>query len=280
MSWHFSQALVEEFLEASCLDGELFAPLKSSDIPEAYCWQDKTTESLSLFQFGTMCAHSTANLGEDLLMWYRGDFLVKTSVLREQCGDARALKASDQVYGGKTSELLQRYLLPMFSVKIHQNYDNRDLKQSSENCQPSGMLQNGSLLGLTLLDLVINVTDYGSMLPTPTTRDYKDTLGMSITRKDGKTRLDRLPMLVFEYARNVGISTKTSWGGGGDTNCPNCCGEGLGGNRDFGTGLLPRVTGMGHGMADWVDRIKAIGNGQVPSVAALAWQILHVEINY
>jgi DNA (cytosine-5)-methyltransferase 1 len=31
------------------------------------------------------------------------------------------------------------------------------------------------------------------------------------------------------------------------------------------------------GMADWVDRIKAIGNGQVPIVAATAWRILGGE---
>jgi len=32
--------------------------------------------------------------------------------------------------------------------------------------------------------------------------------------------------------------------------------------------------GVGDGMADYVDRVAAIGNGQVPAVAALAWRIL------
>jgi DNA (cytosine-5)-methyltransferase 1 len=31
---------------------------------------------------------------------------------------------------------------------------------------------------------------------------------------------------------------------------------------------------VAHGMANWVDRLKAIGNGQVPIVAATAWQVL------
>ena len=35
--------------------------------------------------------------------------------------------------------------------------------------------------------------------------------------------------------------------------------------------LLDRVA---HGVANRVDRLKAIGNGQVPQVAALAWEIL------
>ena len=56
--------------------------------------------------------------------------------------------------------------------------------------------------------------------------------------------------------------------------CANCEADGPGGNYDYGTGLLPRIAGMGHGLADWLDRIKAVGNGQVPAVAALAWKIL------
>jgi len=35
---------------------------------------------------------------------------------------------------------------------------------------------------------------------------------------------------------------------------------------------------MAHGVAHRVDRLKAIGNGQVPAVAALAWQILSQEV--
>ena len=35
---------------------------------------------------------------------------------------------------------------------------------------------------------------------------------------------------------------------------------------------FPRVA---YGVADQLDRLKAIGNGQVPRVAAMAWQILH-----
>jgi|APGre2960657404_1045060.scaffolds.fasta_scaffold97850_1 DNA (cytosine-5)-methyltransferase 1 len=59
--------------------------------------------------------------------------------------------------------------------------------------------------------------------------------------------------------------------------CENCEGEGLSGNNDSREGLLPRVAGMGHGVADWLDRIKAVGNGQVPAVAALAWEILRLN---
>lgn len=55
--------------------------------------------------------------------------------------------------------------------------------------------------------------------------------------------------------------------------CPDCEAEGIDrGNR--WKGLLPRVTGMGNDVAGRVDRLRAIGNGQVPAVAAIAYRIL------
>jgi hypothetical protein len=36
----------------------------------------------------------------------------------------------------------------------------------------------------------------------------------------------------------------------------------------------PGVGRMAHGVADWVDRIKCLGNGQVPAVAATAFRLL------
>lgn len=36
----------------------------------------------------------------------------------------------------------------------------------------------------------------------------------------------------------------------------------------------PRICGGADDVADWVDRIKALGNGQVPEVAAAAWRLL------
>jgi DNA (cytosine-5)-methyltransferase 1 len=36
----------------------------------------------------------------------------------------------------------------------------------------------------------------------------------------------------------------------------------------------PGIVGVADGVANWVDRLKAAGNGQVPAVAALAWRIL------
>ena len=48
-----------------------------------------------------------------------------------------------------------------------------------------------------------------------------------------------------------------------------------GGNAWWGT--EPDVGRVAHGVAARVDRLRAIGNGQVPAVAALAWRILSEE---
>jgi len=39
----------------------------------------------------------------------------------------------------------------------------------------------------------------------------------------------------------------------------------------------PGIVGVVDGVAHWVDRLKAAGNGQVPSVAKLAWETLKEE---
>lgn len=62
-------------------------------------------------------------------------------------------------------------------------------------------------------------------------------------------------------------------GTGDKYGCPNCESEGLDG-EDRRTGILPGITGMANGVANRVDRLRAIGNGQVPIVAAAAWRQL------
>jgi len=207
MSWHYSQALVAEYLAACCRDGAVFAPLRETDMPQAFCWRDRTTESLSLFQFGMTCDPSMGDPGADLLTWYRGDFLVRTSALREQCGDATAWMVNDPAYGGRTCGLLGRFALPMFSVRTARRFGPVDWRKLSKDLPRSGMHRAGSSWELTVRDCITNASGYGSTLPTPTARDWKDTFGMGTERSDGKTRLDRLPMLLFSLVRSAGISS-------------------------------------------------------------------------
>jgi len=43
---------------------------------------------------------------------------------------------------------------------------------------------------------------------------------------------------------------------------------------DFWSQAPPKHFGMEHGMDNYMDQVSAIGNGQIPQVAALAWHVL------
>ena len=208
MSWHFSQALVADYSQANCLDGEQFAPLRSTTMREAYCWRDKMTESLDLFQFGMTSQPSTANLGAELLTWYRAGFHVLMSALPVQCGDARALPEKKADCGLNTCESSTKCDHDLFGGRIRQNSKPKDLQRSFERFPSAGMFANGQLSELTIADCLTQENEFGFSLPTPTSRDWKDTPGMTMTRKDGKTRADRLPMLLFLCVNSAGIKWK------------------------------------------------------------------------
>ena len=52
------------------------------------------------------------------------------------------------------------------------------------------------------------------------------------------------------------------------------------GGNPRGWPIEPAVGRVAHGVARRVDRLKALGNGQVPSVAALAWHTLITDLEY
>ena len=79
MSWLFSRALVEEYSEAICSDGEQSVPLSGNLIPQAYCAPDKMTGFSHLSQFGMTFKPLTESHGEELLMSYQEAFRAKIS---------------------------------------------------------------------------------------------------------------------------------------------------------------------------------------------------------
>ena len=208
MSWHFSQALVAEYSQATCSDGALFAPLRSTTTREAYCWRDRMTESLDLFQFGMTLQASTARLGVELLTWFRAGFRALTSVSPGQCGSATELPEAKADCGLSTCASLTKCGPDLFGGKTRQNSKPKDLQRSFEPWPSAGMFADGQLSALPTSGCHMQENGFGFSLPTPTSRDWKDTPGMALERKDGKTRTDRLPMLLFSCVRSAGIEWK------------------------------------------------------------------------
>ena len=106
MSWLYSQALVVEYLAASCSDGAPFAPLSGKPTPQAYCAPDRTTAHSRLSRFGMTCAPLTADRGAELLTWYLAAFHAKTLAQPER---VQASKASAVECGQKWPASSARY---------------------------------------------------------------------------------------------------------------------------------------------------------------------------
>ena len=106
MSWLFSQALVAEFLEDTCLVGVPSAPSNANPTPQLYLPLDKMTDFSRLSRFGMTFAPLTETRGEDVLTWFLGAFPAKTSVPQER---ELASTAHARDFGGKWRASLAKY---------------------------------------------------------------------------------------------------------------------------------------------------------------------------
>ena len=106
MSWLYSQALVAEYLEANSLDGEQSVQSSGNHTQQAYCAPDKMTVFSRLSRFGMTFKPLTDILGEELLMWFREDFLAKTLAQQEKVTD---LTENDQECGVTWRGWLAKY---------------------------------------------------------------------------------------------------------------------------------------------------------------------------
>ena len=166
MSWLFSQALVEEYLGASSLDGEQSAPLNGKPTQQAYCAPDKMTDFSRLSRFGMTYKPLTESRGEELLTLYLAGFHAKTSQLR---GGGQDLMEKDQECGEKWRGLLARFDPDMHSWRTVQCSLLEDLNESLQTLPQWGMTVGGELYLLPMLVQSINENEFGlSLVPTPT----------------------------------------------------------------------------------------------------------------
>ena len=79
------------------------------------------------------------------------------------------------------------------------------------------------------------------------------------------------------YPSVIGLQRQGPHGhqGGATQDCKRQTGQLGHGGQQHQWEVEPRLGRVANGMANRVDRLRAIGNGQVPQCAALAWRILH-----
>lgn len=185
MSWLYSRALAEEFSAANSRDGKSSAPWSAPNIQEMCLSHGRTTEASSLSQYGMTCGLLTESRGEELLMWFREDFLARTSASRD---GERDLAADEVLCGLKCSESSGRSIRNMCSSKTARCSANVGECMLSEDLPNWGMTRNGELFPLKTAAHRTHENASGAWLPTPLASDGSQHLARQKVRSERKTK--------------------------------------------------------------------------------------------
>jgi hypothetical protein len=207
MSWLFSQALVEEYLEANYLVGEQSAPLSGKLTQQAYCAPDKMTVFFRLSRFGMTYKPLTESLGQELLTLYQAGFHAKTLVQQEK---AQELTENGQECGEKWHGLLAKYDPNTHLWRTVQCSLLEDLDESLQTLPQWGMTVGGELYLLPTLVQTTNEKESGLWL-TPSTVDIPTRSADSMKKR-------------LEYRQKIGrngvgagcLSEQVEWSGMGN----------------------------------------------------------------
>jgi hypothetical protein len=193
MSWHFSQALVEEYSAGTSLAGEQSAPSNMSHTPLLYCANARTIKFCQRSRFGMTYARLTESHGEELLTSYLAAFPVRTSV-QQVAGKEYQAKSPD--YGLKCQESFAKYDQNLSLWKIPPYLQGAELIRFSGTWPRWGLMRNGELWALQTLEQGIVGREYG-FWPTPThsPRDASCTMETAL-KWDGKTQQTSLSFAV------------------------------------------------------------------------------------
>ena len=142
MSWLYSQALVEEFSEVICLDGEQSVQSSGNPMQLAYLSPDKMTEFSRLSRFGMTFKPLTEARGEELLTLFRAAFPVRTFPLQ---AEAQGLTESSPQCGITWRGWLAKLDPDSYLWKTAQCSFIEDSDESLQTFPVSGMTRNGLL---------------------------------------------------------------------------------------------------------------------------------------
>ncbi len=211
MSWHFSQALVEEYSEASSWDGEQSVPSKSTTTAGESSCNDNVTEYLGPSLSGTMFDPLMGDLGEGLLTWFRAGFRARIS-LSESKGP-RGLQENDRDSGKKWHESLAKYDPDSCSWKTLPLSRQEGLTEFSETWPASGTMLNGHVWECATSEVITTGSGSG-FWPTPLASDaimYRKNW-QSMANQDGQRRANgqwRTQRVGYRYAARFGMNASS-----------------------------------------------------------------------
>ena len=270
MSWLYSQALVAEYLGENSLDGEQSAPLNGKPTQQAYCAPDKMTAFSRLSRFGMTFKPLTETRGEELLTLFRGAFHAQTFQLQAEAQD---LTEKVPQCGITWRGWLAKFDPDSYSWKTAQCSFIEESGECLETFPVSGMTRNGLLWVHTTLGRRTKGIERG-LWRTPDTGGGGD-IWTPQTRPESSKERSTHPNQIGGSSEQSKTLAHSSVSDAQRQGIP----IGVRQERDTpsGTGWWatePRVGRVADGVAARVDRLKAIGNGQVPLCAATAWRIL------
>lgn len=305
MSWLFSQALVEEYSGGTCSDGEPCAPLSSSPMQRAFLSHGKTTGFSRLSRFGMTCERLTDDHGAALLTSYLAASRARTSappaLARVLPGGGRSGLWREMarivgevlprfVFVENSPLLVGRGLAIVLGDLAALGYDAQWCCISASDCGAPHQRDRIWLVGHAIGDgwwtgrvhhdehdgrFAGTADQYaGPMADSESercgeTREFRrdesaqrtassrdevsDTHGLGLERLGAESQSRQLQ-------RSAGLHDRTirfpAW------------------SEDPADAPEPLVGRVAHGVAARVDRLKALGNGQVPRVAATAFAFL------
>jgi len=269
MSWLFSQALVAEYLADTSLDGEQSAPLNGKPIHQAYCAPDKMTVFSRLSRFGMTYKPLMEHHGEELLKSYLAAFHVQTSASQEEAQD---LMEKVPPCGITWRGWLAKFDPDLYLWKTAQCSFIEESGECLETFPVSGMTRGGLLWERMTLERRTKGIERG-LWRTPDTGggDIWNPQTRPESSKKRSTHPNQIGGSSEQFKTMAHASTedvqrqRKSLGIRQERDTPS------------GTGwwaIEPRLGRVADGVAARVDRLKAIGNGQVPLCAATAWRIL------
>jgi hypothetical protein len=280
MSWLISKALMNSlylqeqeaaFLGENSLDGEQSVQSNGNNTQQAYCAPDKMTGFSRLSRFGMTYKPLTENRGEELLTLYREAFPVRTF---PSLAEAQGLTEKVPQCGITWRGWLAKFDPDSYSWKTAQCSFIEESGECLATFPVSGLTRDGLLWEQTRLERPIKGTERG-LWRTPDTGGGGD-IWTSQTRPESSKEWSAHPNQIGRSSEQSKTLADTSSQDVQRRGKP----SGVRQERDTpsGTGwwaIEPRVGRVADGVAARVDRLKAIGNGQVPQVVAAVWRKLN-----
>jgi hypothetical protein len=248
MSWLFSQALVEEYSEASSLDGAQSAQSSGSHTQQAYCAPDKMTAFSRLSPSGMMFKPLTATHGQALLMSYLEAFRAKTSQSR---GGGAGIDGERSGMWREMARIIHEVRPGFVFVENSPMLTSRGLGTVLGDLAAMGFDAKWGVLGAA--DIGANHQRDRIWIVAKMADSRRELRSTGDTAELDSEKKIRPSSTVHNQPGSEGYGTKQWWQ------------------------IEPSVARMGDGVAFALDRSKAIGNGQVPLCAATAWRILNEQ---